>query len=137
MPWSGKREAGSVTVDRTHPRPALCAKCEARFRRQEPRLARLLELLAQELGKALLSGLQAQDAWFQAACRTLARHGLDPLTAEAWALDLFVTGARAAAPDYAMVDVFVCPVCELVSQNPHDAAHGYCGACHAVTRRAN
>lgn len=30
---------------------------------------------------------------------------------------------------------FLCPVCLMVSCNADDAAHGYCGACHAFTGR--
>lgn len=28
-----------------------------------------------------------------------------------------------------------CPVCGMTSYNPNDIEHGYCGNCHAFTRR--
>lgn len=49
-----------------------------------------------------------------------------------FALDAAWAGRVNAAAGGASV---TCPRCTATSHNPHDVAHGYCGACHAWTSR--
>jgi hypothetical protein len=42
-------------------------------------------------------------------------------------------GARLVEEPLPPPKAFQCPRCGIVSHNPHDAEHGYCGRCHAFT----
>jgi hypothetical protein len=103
-------------------------------------VADALAALAERLGEALLGGVEDERRWFAEAQATLERIGYASREAEVFASALFVTGVHAVAGygrAQGVAPVFVCPDCGRGSRNPHDVEHGYCGACHRVTARAN